>query len=243
MAKIKAFIFDQDGVIIDTEKDGHRIAFNETFKAFGYDFAWDEDEYHELLQISAKGFGVEVKPEDEDELIKTMHKHKTESFIALLEGGKLPLRAGIKRLMQEINSEGLILGVCTTSNQRSAHTVAFQILKDIKFDFVLAGDVVAKKKPDTEIYNLALSESDLKPEECIVIEDSRNGVIAAHEAGMHIVATTNYYTAREDLHEANIIVTSLGDPGGEKGELIAGGEGLEYDGVLHARQLFEYFSR
>ena len=253
MAKIKAFIFDQDGVIIDTEKDGHRVAFNETFKAFGYDFDWQDDEYHELLQISGgkermrhylhtQGFGVEVRPEDEDELIKTLHKYKTESFIALLEGGKLPLRAGIKRLMQEIKREGLILGVCTTSNQRSAHTVAFQILKDIKFDFILAGDVVANKKPDPEIYNLALSETDLKPEECIVIEDSQNGVIAAHEAGMHIVATTNYYTAREDLHLANIIVTSLGDPGGEKGKLIAGGEGLEYDGVLHARQLIQFFS-
>lgn len=254
MTEIKAFIFDQDGVIIDTEKDGHLVAFNETFKAFGYDFTWDVDEYHELLQISGgkermrhylhtKGFGVEVNSEEEDELIKTLHKHKTELFIDLLEGDKLPLRAGVKRLMQEVNAAGLVLGICTTSNQRSVHAVSTKILKDIRFDFVLAGDVVSKKKPDPEIYNLALEQTGYKPEECVVIEDSRNGVLAAHQAGMYIVATTNFYTQREDLSLADIIVTSLGDPEGETGTLVAGGEGLDYTGVLHARHLADYFSR
>lgn len=253
MSKIKAFIFDQDGVIIDTEKDGHRVAFNKTFKDFGYDFAWGVEEYHDLLQIAggkermryylhSKGFGVEVNPEEEDELIKTLHKHKTETFITLLESGELPLRSGVKRLMQEIKGMGLILGVCTTSNQRSAQAVANKILKDIQFDFVLAGDVVSKKKPDPEIYNLALEKTGLEPIECVVIEDSHNGVLAAHRAGMHIVATTNFYTAREDLSLADIVVTSLGDPQGEKGELVAGGDGLDYDGVLHADPLVRYFS-
>ncbi len=254
MSTIKAFIFDQDGVIIDTEKDGHRVAFNETFKAFGYDFSWGVEEYHELLQIAGgkermrhylhtKGFGVEVEPEDEDELIKKLHKHKTETFITLLEEGKLPLRAGVKRMMQEVRGMNLILGICTTSNQRSVHAVAYKILKDVEFDFVLAGDVVSNKKPDPEIYNLALDQTGLMPEECVVIEDSHNGVMAASRAGMYIVATTNFYTAREDLSFANIVVTSLGDPQGEKGELVAGGEGLEYDGVLHADQLVRVFSR
>jgi len=253
MAEIKAIIFDQDGVIIDTERDGHRVAFNQTFKAFGYDFEWGVEEYHELLQVSGgkermrhylhtKGFGVEVKPEEEDELIKKMHKHKTETFIGLVEGGKLPLRPGVKRLMKETMEAGLVLGICTTSNERAARAVAYKILKDIKFDFVLAGDVVNKKKPDPEIYNLALEKTGLKPEECIVIEDSRNGVQAAEAAGMHIVATTNFYTEREDLGQSDIIVTCLGDPDGKKGVLKAGGEGLDYDGVLHADQLVKYFS-
>jgi len=120
--------------------------------------------------------------------------------------------------------------------------VAYKILKDIEFDFVIAGDVVGKKKPDPEIYNLALEKTGLKPEECIGIEDSRNGVLAAEAAGMHIVATTNFYTEREDLSQADIIVTCLGDPDSEKGVLKAGGEGLDYDGVLHADQLIKYFS-
>ncbi|MDY6875431.1 MAG: HAD-IA family hydrolase [Chloroflexota bacterium] len=252
--KIKALIFDQDGVIIDTERDGHRVAFNQTFKEFGYEFEWDVEEYHELLQVSGgkermrhylhtKGFGVEVNPEEEDDLIKRMHKKKTATFIELIESGKLPLRPGVKRLMQEAMDAGLTLGVCTTSNERAAHAVAHNILQDIKFDFVLAGDVVSKKKPDPEIYNLALQKTGLQPEECIVIEDSRNGVLAARAAGMNIVATTNVYTERENLSEADIIVTCLGDPDGEKGKLKQGGEDLDYDGVLQIDQLIEYFAK
>jgi len=253
MATIQAIFFDQDGVIIDTEKDGHRVAFNQAFRDFGYDVTWGVEEYHELLQIAGGkermrhylhtvGFGKPVDPKEEDDLIQRLHKHKTEVFIELVELGKLPLRTGVKRLMIEINKLGLVLGVCTTSNQRSAQAVANQILRDIKFDFILAGDVVSKKKPDPEIYNLALSRTGLSPEECVVIEDSQNGVIAARRAGMHIVATVNYYTAREDLSLADIVVTSLGDPNGEKGELLGGGEGLKYNGVLDAELIVAYFS-
>jgi len=254
MDKIKAIFFDQDGVIIDTERDGHRIAFNKTFKEFGFDFEWDVDYYHELLQVAGgkermlhhlntKGFGVEVKSGEKIELIKNMHIRKTAIFIDLIESGKLPLRPGIKRLMKEAMDAGLIIGVCTTSNEKAAHAVAFGILKDIKFDFILAGDVVSKKKPDPEIYNLALKKTGLKPQECIVIEDSRNGVIAAKAAGIYVVATTNIYTEKEDLSDADIIITSLGDPSGEKGELKQELEDLKFDGVLHFNQLIEYFSK
>lgn len=247
MAQIKAIFFDQDGVIIDTERDGHRVAFNETFKEMGFDVIWDEDYYHELLQIGGgkermkydlhtRGFGKEVKPEEEDALIQAMHKRKTSLFIELIESGKLPLRPGIHRFMQEGMQAGLTLAVCTTSNERAAQAIAYNILKDIHFDFVLAGDIVSKKKPDPEIYNLALSKTGYKPEECLVIEDSRNGVLAAKAAGMHVVATTNHYTEKEDLSTADIIVTCLGDLDGEKG-VMSKGSIPGYDGVLHVAQL------
>jgi HAD superfamily hydrolase (TIGR01509 family) len=254
MAEIKAVIFDQDGVIIDTERDGHRVAFNETFKEFGFDVEWDVQKYHELLQIAGgkermkhhlqtEGFGVDVKPEDVDDLIKKLHKRKTEIFVQLIESGKLPLRPGVKRFMSEVMEKGLILGICTTSNEKAAHAVAYQILKDINFDFVFAGDVVSRKKPDPEIYLLALKKTGLEPQQCIVIEDSRNGVLAANAAGMNIVATTNGYTEKEDLSDADIIVTSLGDPDGEKGTLKKAGRQLDFDGVLHVDRLLEYFSK
>jgi HAD superfamily hydrolase (TIGR01509 family) len=253
MAEIKAIIFDQDGVIIDTERDGHRVAFNETFKEFGFDVEWDVEKYHELLQIAGgkermkhylqtEGFGVEVKPEEVDGLIKKLHNRKTEVFLELIESGKLPLRPGIKRFMTEAMDEGLVLGVCTTSNEKAAHAIAHKILKDINFKFVLAGDIVSKKKPDPEIYLLALKKTGLKPQECIVVEDSRNGVLAAKAAGMHVIATTNVYTEKEDLSQADIVVTCLGDPKGEKGILKQGGDDLDFDGVLHVDQLIEHFS-
>ena len=113
---------------------------------------------------------------------------------------------------------------------------------DINLEFVLAGDVVSKKKPDPEIYLLALERSGLSPDECIVIEDSRNGILAAKAAGLRSVATTNIYTENEDLSDASIVVTSLGDLEGEKGILKHAHKAFEFDGILHVDQLINYFS-
>lgn len=253
MAEIKAIFFDQDGVIIDTEKDGHRVAFNQAFKAFGYDFAWDVEKYHDLLRVSGgkermrQYFKEEALFTDksEDELldhIKSLHKTKTGLFIELIESGALPLRSGIKRFMEEGVSAGLTLGVCTTANERSANAIAKGMLGDIPFKFILAGDVVSKKKPDPEIYLMALEKTGLRPESCLVIEDSRVGVLAAKAAGMHVVATTNVYTENEDLSEADIVVSCLGDPEGEKGTLQQAKMKLDYDGVLRVDQLINYFA-
>lgn len=254
MGALKAIFFDQDGVIIDTEKDGHRVAFNETFKAFGYDFQWDVDRYQKLLQISGgkermrhyfheEGLFTELSKSEEDDFIKDLHKKKTEIFISLIEAGKLPLRTGVKRVMMEAMVKGIRLGVCTTANERSANAIAKGMLRDIEFEFVLAGDVVSKKKPDPEIYLLALEKTGLKPQQCLVIEDSRNGILAAKAANLYVVATTNVYTENEDLSDAEIVVTSLGDPDGGKGVLKKGDNSkLEFDGVLHVNQLIAYFS-
>jgi HAD superfamily hydrolase (TIGR01509 family) len=248
MLNLKAIFFDQDGVIIDTERDGHRVSFNETFKAFGYNFEWGVDEYHELLQIAGgkermkyymdeKGITAGMKPEEVDELIKKMHKYKTDKFIEMIESGQLPLRPGIRRFMQEANQAGLVIGVCTTSDVKAAQAIASKVLSDIKLQFVLAGDMVTRKKPDPEIYNLALKNCALSPAECVVVEDSRNGLLAAKNAGMRVVVTTNPYTEKEDLHEADLILTSLGDVDGEKARLVKGGLGAGFDGVLHVSQL------
>jgi HAD superfamily hydrolase (TIGR01509 family) len=252
LGRIKALFFDQDGVIIDTERDGHRVSFNMTFKEFGFSDEWSVDYYHELLQIGGgkermkhhwltKGFSKPVSAEDVDELIKNMHKRKTALFVQLIESGKLPLRPGIHRFMKEAMDAGLKIGVCTTSNEQTAKAITEIFLSDIKFDVVLAGDVVSKKKPDPEIYNLALDLMDLKPEEAIVVEDSRNGVLAAKSAGSHVVVTTNYYTENEDVSGGDIIVTCLGDPDGEKCQMRKGA--LDYDGILRVEQLVDFFSK
>lgn len=251
MSKIKAVFFDQDGVIIDTEKDGHRVAFNAAFKKFGYDFEWNVEKYHELLQISGgkermrhffrdEGHFADMPEAELTAHIKLLHKTKTEIFVDLIESRKLPLRSGIKRFMQEAMQAGLTLGICTTANERSADAVAKGMLGDINFKFVLAGDVVSKKKPDPEIYLLALERSGLSPDECMVIEDSRNGVLAAKMAGLRIVATSNIYTANEDLSDADIVVTRLGDPA-KRGKVKSTKKELEYDGILQVDQLLKYF--
>jgi HAD superfamily hydrolase (TIGR01509 family) len=253
MGKIKAIFFDQDGVIIDTERDGHRVAFNMTFKEFGFTDEWSVDYYHELLQIAGgkermkhhlqtKGFSKPIPPEQVDDLIKDMHKRKTATFVELIESGKLPLRPGIHRFMKEAMDQGLLLGVCTTSNEQAARAITEKILSDIKFDIVLAGDVVSKKKPDPEIYNLALSRTGLKPDEVIIVEDSKNGVVAGKAAGAKVIVTTNSYTEKEDVSGGDIILTCLGDADGEKGKLTKGDPSLKFDGVLHVKQVVDLFS-
>ncbi len=253
MSVLKAIFWDQDGVIIDTEKDGHRVAFNKMFKEFDYDFEWDVETYGELLAISGgkermrnyfteKGILLEGDPEKDAEFLLTLHKKKTAIFVEMIESGILPLRTGVKRFMKEAMDAGLRMGVCTTANERSANAIAKGMLGDIDLEFVLAGDVVSKKKPDPEIYLLALERSGLTPDKCIVIEDSRNGILSAKAAGLRSVVTTNIYTENEDLSDAAIVVTSLGDPDGEKGILKQSQKPFEFDGVLHVDQVIKYFS-
>lgn len=187
-----------------------------------------------------KGFSKPLTEEEIDNLVKEMHKRKTALFVELIETGKLPLRPGIHRFMKEAMEAGLKIAVCTTSNEKAARAITEKILADIKFEVVLAGDVVEKKKPDPEIYNLALSKLGLKPEEVFVVEDSKNGVKAAKAAGMKVIVTTNHYTEKEDVDAGDAIVSCLGDPDGEKAELRKG-DIKDFDGVIHVKQLMELF--
>lgn len=239
----EALFFDMDGVIIDTEKDGHRVAFNAAFKEFGFPVSWDVDYYGELLKISGgkermrhhlqtKGFGREVSPDQVDNLIVELHKRKTELFINLIEGGSLQLRPGVHRLMKEANDLGVPICICTTATQKSAEAVASHSLPEINFSHILAGDIVARKKPAPDIYELGLEKTGKEPSRCIVVEDSRNGMLAGDSAGIPVVVTTSIYTKDEEFDEATLVVSCLGDEDGERGTLIAGPPLPGYDGVL-----------
>lgn len=240
MPQLKAIFFDQDGVIVDTERDGHRVAFNQTFAEFGLPISWDVPYYHELLQVSGgkermrkdfdtRGFGRPI--DDVDGLIKQMHHRKTDVFVELIEGGCLPLRPGIHRLMREAQEQGVLLCVCTTSNERAAHAITSRLLGDIRFHSILAGDVVKAKKPDPAVYLLALERTGVRPQECVVVEDSRNGTLAGRAAGCRVLATVNEYTRGEDMSAADAVVTSLGEPG-EPAELLAGPAGFPFQGYV-----------
>ena len=222
---VKAVLFDLDGVIIDTERHGHRVAFNRAFAELGRpNVVWDEDFYHTLLQI---GGGKErirhyfekyskdaPQPDDMDAFIAAMHRRKTDIFVQMLP--ELPLRPGVRRFMREIKGCGVPMGICTTSNERVAATVAEKILPEIPFAVILAGDSVKRKKPDPEIYLAASAALRAPPGACLVVEDSSIGVRAAKAAGCRVLATYNGYTEAEDLDAADFIVNCLGDADGEK---------------------------
>lgn len=221
---MKALIFDCDGVLVDTERDGHRVAFNRAFTDAGLDTQWDVGYYGKLLEVAGgkermrHHFETEGWPSaagsDHDAFIAELHKRKTALFMEIVETGKLPLRAGILRIVDEAIAAGVRLGVCTTSNPRSISAVLDLMGsgRKAKFEFVLAGDVVSRKKPDPEIYVLARDALDLDPKACLVIEDSRNGLLAALGAGMPVLVTTSTYTVGEDFTGAARVVPELGDP-------------------------------
>lgn len=249
---IKGFFFDIDGVVVDTERDGHRVAFNLAFNEFGYSFQWDVHTYHSLLQVAGgkerirhylrqSGVTKGMDNAEEDALVRALHKRKTEIFIGLIEDGGLPLRPGVWRVMHEINGLGLILGICTTSNEKAASTIVKRLLSGIKIDFVLAGDIVKRKKPDPEIYLIALEKTKLRAGDCVCVEDSRNGVEAAKFAGLNVLATTNEYTEREDLSSADIIVDGLGEPASRKVKLTYAKPGTVAEDYLTASWVVRYF--
>jgi len=224
----EALLFDCDGVLVDTERDGHRVSFNKAFQEKGLDTVWDVELYGELLEI---GGGKERmtayfsrKPDekpfadlstDDEKLafVAEMHKLKTKLFMDVIETGQLPLRPGVKRLVEEALANDVKVAVCSTSNENAVSAVVRVMLgEDIaKVMRVFAGDVVPKKKPDPAIYKLAAEELGVDPARCVVIEDSRIGMLAAKAAGMRCVVTKSSYTQEENFDIADAIFPYIGD--------------------------------
>lgn len=221
MASFKALIFDCDGVIAETEADGHRVAFNRVFAEENLPVEWDIDTYGEKLKVAGgkermrtlftnPDFQKEVG--DIHEYIKKLHKRKTDIYMEMIEKGQLPGRPGVKRLAQEAQQRDIKLAIGSTSNERGVNLLARHVLGDrvySYFEVILAGDVVSRKKPDPEIYLLAAEKLAVRPEECCVIEDTENGVAAAKRAGMKCVVTRSRYSRHEEFTAADLVVDSL----------------------------------
>lgn len=220
---LKALIFDCDGVLVDTERDAHRVGFNLAFAEHGIDAEWSVELYARLL-LTAGGkermrvyfdeFGWPAAADSDDAkdaLILDLHKTKTRITSEIVTS--LPVRPGILRIIDEARAAGVRLGVCTTSNPKFIDAVLdlFGAERKAAFEFVHAGDVVAKKKPAPDIYLLALETLGLPASECVVIEDSRNGLLAATGAGLTTLITVSTYTGEEDFTEAAMVVPELGD--------------------------------
>lgn len=223
---LQALIFDCDGVLVDTERDAHRPGFNRAFAEHGIAAEWSVELYARLL-LTAGGkermavyFDEFGWPEGVDTaaakqaLILALHQTKTRITSEIV--AELPVRPGVLRIIDEARAAGVRLGVCTTSNPKFIDAVLdlFGAERKAAFEFVHAGDVVAKKKPAPDIYLLALETLGLPASECVVVEDSRNGLLAATGAGIATLVTKSTYTGEEDFTGAARVVSELGDGDG-----------------------------
>lgn len=224
----EALLFDCDGVLVDTERDGHRVSFNKAFQEKGLDTVWDVELYGELLEIGGgkermtayfsrkpdeKPFADLPTDEEKKAFVAEMHKLKTKLFMDVIETGQLPLRPGVKRLVEEALANDVKVAVCSTSNENAVSAVVRVMLGEeiAKVMRVFAGDVVPKKKPDPAIYKLAAEELGVDPARCVVIEDSRIGMLAAKAAGMRCIVTKSSYTQEENFDIADAIFPYIGE--------------------------------
>jgi dihydroxyacetone kinase phosphoprotein-dependent L subunit len=233
----RALLLDCDGVLADTERYGHLPAFNQTFAEFGLPVRWSVADYAEKLRIGGgkerlaslftpefvAAAGLPADAEEQQAAIAAWHRRKTAIYAELIASGGVPSRPGIARVVAEALAAGWSVAVASTSAEPSVratltHAVGAEHAQAVS---VFAGDIVKRKKPAPDIYLLALDALGLPPNHAVVIEDSRNGLLAATGAGLTCMITVNDYTAGEDFSEAVLVVSSLGDPGGEHTVVLA----------------------
>jgi HAD superfamily hydrolase (TIGR01509 family) len=161
--------------------------------------------------------------QERKEMVAAWHKRKSAIYQEMIRSGQIPPRSGVKRLSEEALDRGWRLGVASTSAQDSVEAVLRRAMGEASASrfLVLGGDVVKAKKPAPDIYLLTAEKFGVTPAECVAVEDSNNGLMAAAAAGMKCVVTVSGYTREEDFSQAQITLTCLGDPGGEVCEVLA----------------------
>ncbi|RUA06385.1 MAG: HAD family hydrolase [Gammaproteobacteria bacterium] len=221
---LQALIFDVDGTLANTERDGHLIAFNLAFKELGLDWHWSNELYHQLLDVTGgqlrikhyiKNYKPAFKCDDIDVFAKETHQLKTKIYVRLVDAGDIPLRTGVVRLFKEAREAGLRLAIATTTTPANvdaliANTLGREALD--WFEVIGAGGVVPNLKPAGDIYHWVLDKMNLKSEDCIVFEDSHNGIISATDADLKTLITINEYTKSHIFNGAMVVLNNLGEP-------------------------------
>jgi HAD superfamily hydrolase (TIGR01509 family) len=221
---LEALIFDVDGTLADTERDGHRVAFNLAFKDEGLDWDWSEQIYGELLAVTGGKERIKYYleryqpsvPETADlpAYIAGLHAAKTAHYVRMMSEGLIPLRPGVERLIVEAKQSGMRLAIATTTTPANVEALLTSTLGEDAmswFDVIAAGDIVPAKKPAADIYIWALDQLGLAPEQCIAFEDSRNGVLSSLGAGLKTIITVNGYTQEDDFSGARLVLDQMGE--------------------------------
>ena len=219
MADLVALIFDFDGTIAETERDGHRVAYNAAFDESGVGWNWDVPTYGALLAIAGGKerlayFLAHEHPEIDvgkrADLVAHLHERKRTYFDGIAD--RLAFRPGVRRLIAEARAAGIRCAIATTAAPSGVDAL---LRRDpvfaASFECIVAGDMVANKKPAPDIYLLALERLAVAADAAVAFEDSAVGLRSARAANIATIVTPSVYTSDENFHGAACIVSHLGE--------------------------------
>ncbi|GAA0946552.1 HAD-IA family hydrolase [Pseudonocardia zijingensis] len=216
---LRAVIFDVDGTLADTERDGHRPAFNAAFAEHGLDVEWGAAEYGRLLTITggARRIAADLRErgvagDEADELAARVHRTKTALFTSLVTSGAIVARPGLPELVADLAAGGVRLAVATTGRRTWVEPLVDRLLAPHPVEVIVTGDDVADLKPDPEVYLRALAALGLEARDALAVEDSAVGLRAATAAGLATVVVTNGYTADQDFTGAAAVLPGFDGP-------------------------------
>jgi HAD superfamily hydrolase (TIGR01509 family) len=241
--RLSAVVFDVDGTLVDSERDGHRVAFNQAFEEFGLPYRWDEDLYGRLLRVTGgqrriDGYLAEqgVAEDERARLAPALHRHKTEILKRMVAEGRIEPRPGVTRLLAELADRGCRLAVATTGSRGWVDQLLERVLSPASFEVVVTGDEVTARKPDPEAFVTAVDRLGTTTADTVVVEDSHEGLLAARSAGLACVVVTNGYTSDHDLAAADLVLDGFGEPG-RPARVVADPHRTGCHGVLDAAVL------
>lgn len=221
-ARLAALLWDVDGTVAETERDGHRVAFNRAFEACGLPWRWDERTYGRLLRVSG-GFerllhdmdsrvDAPASPDARAALAREVHVRKNAYYAELVRGGNIALRPGVLALMQECRDRRVPMGITTTTSRGNVEALLSVHLGARWrewFAVLVCGEDVARKKPDPEVYARAVADLGVAPRAALAIEDSPDGAAAARAAGVPVVVARSAYFADAPIHDAAAVGPGL----------------------------------
>jgi len=247
---IKAFIFDVDGTLAETERNGHRVAFNRAFSESGLDWHWDPNLYGELLAVTGGKERMRhywrtidpmaAEPTCAEELFRRLHRRKNEIYSEMVASGSIELRAGVRRLLREARERGYLLGIATTTTLENVEVLLRSTMGTMAtslFQCIGAGAVVVDKKPAPDIYEWVLRRLGVQAEECVAFEDSLPGLHSARQAGLETVITPSEYSCNSAFPHALAVLDGLGEPGSPASGMAVG---KSWSGVVGVDQILQW---